>query len=161
VDGGHYTELASYLSSYLELKKTRTKWNGDDVMVCPAFKRVVKKLGDGPVYELNIHVPMGPEGADRQPFGYPNSLYPDVFGTNLDFPPMRLAALADIRDAQGQPAQSATWMLKDADQEISQVKTWAQYYQLPARRVHGKHRNALFFDFHVERVDVGDNPKNP
>lgn len=155
VDGGHRTQLTSYISSYLDLKKTRTKWNGDDVFVCPAFKRVVKRLGNAPVYRLRIEVPMGEAGNRGMPFGYPNSLNPDLYETESDFPPMRLVSLADIRDANGRPAQSSTWMLKDADQDQGETVVQTSEYlpNLPATRVHKSHRNALFFDLHVAPVD--------
>lgn len=156
VNEGHTTQLASYLSPYLALKRTRTKWDGDDVFVCPAFKRVVKKLGDAPVYRLNISVPIGDAQTFRQPFGYPNSYNSKLFGTNKDFPPLPLVSLANVRDENGLPASTTTWMLKDIDQEEGESVVQSSEYlnNLPAKRVHGSHRNALFFDFHVAKVDT-------
>lgn len=156
VNEGHATQLASYLSPYLELKRSRTKWEGNDVFVCPAFKRIVKKLGDAPVYRLNISVPIGDGQTIRQPFGYPNSYNPKLFGTTKDFPPLTLINLSDVRDENGAPATSTTWMMKDIDQDegLSIIQTSEYLPNLPSKRVHETHRNALFFDFHVGKVDI-------
>jgi prepilin-type N-terminal cleavage/methylation domain-containing protein/prepilin-type processing-associated H-X9-DG protein len=154
VNLGDPTQLASYLQPYLEVKQTRTKWNGTDVFVCPAFKKAVKTLGESPVYAINIRVPFGDELREHPPFGYPSSYFPQTFQTNVDFPPLRVALLAEIRDADGLPATSSTWLMMDADRQNERFqKENADLSSLTPHKVHGTHRNALFFDFHVARVD--------
>jgi len=150
-------QLAWQLADYLNLDKSRLKLGGPDVFVCPAYRRAMKakglRVGDAAVYRLNIKVSMNGEPA-LPPFGYPNSRYPDVFGTRTDYPPMHQARLGDITDEKGAPAQSSTWMLKDTDKlAAGTVIDPLGYSPLADSMVHGSHRNALFFDFHVGRTD--------
>lgn len=98
---------------------------------------------------------MGPDLKKCAPFGYLNSEYPALYGTSIDFPPMRLAELSEIRDQEGRPARTTTWMMKDIDYEdlIMQQHVMEFTPYLPPSRVHGDHRNAIFFDFHMEKID--------
>jgi prepilin-type N-terminal cleavage/methylation domain-containing protein/prepilin-type processing-associated H-X9-DG protein len=155
-NGGDPTQLASYLQPYLALKKTRTKWDGTDVFVCPAYKSVKKGVGDSPAYALNIRVPMGEELTERPPFGYPCAIYPNTFKTNATMWPLRMVELPEIRGTNGSPAQASTWLMMDADQQNERFKNEpADLRSLPPYKVHRTHRNALFFDFHVARIDFG------
>ncbi|HEY5233163.1 MAG TPA: Type II secretory pathway pseudopilin PulG-like protein, partial [Verrucomicrobiae bacterium] len=48
-----------------------------------------------------------------------------------------------------------SWAMTDADQE--NAATGGRYYDfLPVKPTHGKVRNQLFFDWHVEAVKVSD-----
>jgi prepilin-type N-terminal cleavage/methylation domain-containing protein/prepilin-type processing-associated H-X9-DG protein len=151
------TQLSQVLADYLLLDKTRTKVFHDDVFVCPAFKRAVKVLGNAPVLTLNIRVSMDGNPQPLPPFGYPSGDFPSTFGTSKVFKPLHSLDLARIVDEDNKPAQSSTWMLMDVDQlspQFTQGTDGASArHKLPANRVHGNHRNALFFDFHVGRVD--------
>lgn len=147
-------QLSYVLLDYLSVDKTLTKVGKKDVFVCPAFRRVVKKLGSTPVYQLNITVTMDGTSELRQPFGYPNSGYPETFGKDEDESPMRLVDLMRITDTNGQPARTTTWMLKDHDkQPPHQQANLSSFSSSPTKMVHRRHRNALFFDFHVEKTD--------
>lgn len=152
------TQLALYLESYLELDATITKVRRPDVFLCPAFKRVIRQMGesvgDSPVYLLNVHVNMNGAPA-LPPFGYPNKRYPQTFGAAADYPPMRLAQLAALTDEANRSASTTTWMLKDIDQleYPNGSKNQAGVKMLPATMVHGNHRNVVFFDFHAEHAD--------
>lgn len=154
INNGDPTQLASYVQPYLALKKTSTKWNGDDVFVCPAFKKAVKVLGDSPVYALNIRVRMGEDLQEYPPFGYPCESFPGTFKTSINILPLRLVNLSEIRDTKGLAAQSSTWLMMDADQENERFQREnADLSSLTPLKVHVSHRNALFFDFHVARID--------
>jgi len=147
-------QLSYVLLDYLAVDKTLTKVGKKDVFVCPGFRRVVKKLGSTPVYQLNITVTMDGSPEYRQPFGYPNSGYPDTFGTSDDVAPMRITDLTRITDKDGRPARMTTWMLKDHDKQPPyQDANLSSFSSSPAKMVHRTHRNALFFDFHVEKTD--------
>lgn len=156
VNGGDSTQLASYVQPYLDIEKTRTKKGGDDVFVCPSYKRAVRnKIGSSPVYRMNVEVRMRDLAGTHAPFGYPNRLHPVVFNTNKDFPPMRLTALAEIVDEAGRPARTSVWAMKDVDESDPIFAIYSHEYGagVPKTMVHKTHRNALFFDFHVEAVD--------
>ena len=149
------TQLSRVLVDYLNVDATRQKVGRVDVFICPAFKRVVKKFGDSPVYALRNTVKMDGADQDMLPFGYPCSDFPATFGTNKDFPPMRLADLGRITDSEGRAAQATTWMLKDVDKlGPGFLESLYSLPGLPKKMVHGKHRNALFYDFHVAAVDA-------
>lgn len=146
--------LRDYLPVDMTLNKSGEKAVKKDVFVCPGFRRVVKKLGSLPVYQLNITVTMDGAPEYRQPFGYPNSEYRETFGRRDDVPPMRLVDLPRITDKDGRPAQMTTWMLKDYDkQPPRQDAVLSSFANAPAKMVHRTHRNTLFFDFHVEKTD--------
>jgi len=149
------SQLSFYLVDYLKLDASKTKYRHNDVFVCPAYRRSMKQIGNGPVYTLNIHVPMEGANTPQQPFGYPNKQYPAMFGAPKDFPVMKLARLGQIVDSNGLGAASRTWMLKDIDQEDRRLQelSLGASSSFPKRRVHGDYRNAIFFDFHVEPVD--------
>jgi prepilin-type processing-associated H-X9-DG protein len=158
VNGGDPSQLASYVLPYLELKKIRTAAKGYDVFLCPAFKRAVQAIGFTPVYAVNIRVPMGEELQEYPPFGYPGDSFPETFNSDEIFPPLRLVNLSEIRDANGSAAQTSTWLMMDADQENERFKKedW-DLSALTPKKVHDNHRNALFFDFHVAKVDYDTN----
>ena len=89
--------------------------------------------------------------------GYGQSAWGDAA---LQQQPLRQAALANFAEdtKDGHPLNLAeTWAIKDADQayfaEINEpgAKSAAGLLPVPA---HGDHRNALFHDFHVARVQV-------
>ncbi len=150
-------QLSWHIADYLELQKRRKKDRGRlDVFVCPGYAKAVKQIGDAPVYTLNIEVHLGGEDRPLPPFGYPNSLHNVVFKTDSDYMPMKSVRLADIVDEEGRPARSTTWMLMDADQLDPRFARYqaANISSLPAARVHGAHRNTLFFDFHVGRTGL-------
>ncbi len=154
------SQLSKILADYLAVYARRKKLTDDgknivsDVFVCPAFKRAVGVLGDAPVYSLNIYVTMRDGAAPVPPFGYPCDDFPKTFGTSKNIQPLKRTSLADIVDAEGRPAQTSTWMLKDVDQQASQFGEFTSIKsKLPKTMVHGRHRNALFFDFHVGAVD--------
>jgi len=153
----HYSQLCTYVADYLPIDKSHFK-RREDVFLCPAYKRAMlalgKEIGASPVYMVNIEVPIRNGAAFVTPFGYANAINPGTFGTRRNFPPLRWAALSDISDKQG-PALSRTWMMKDVDQltPIRETKEFRVPAGLPRARVHGGHRNAIYFDLHAARTD--------
>ncbi|MFA7343547.1 MAG: type II secretion system protein [Terrimicrobiaceae bacterium] len=149
-------QITWHLRDYLELDKTRGKTGRADVFMCPAYLRAGRKAANfkpynSPVYGMNIQVPMEGETRVQQPFGYANSWEPNTFRQIRDYPPMRLADLDRIRDAQGRPARSTTWAMRDVDRQDGRFDGLGtpSILATPATPVHGDRRNALFFDFHV------------
>jgi len=153
------SQITWHLRDYLELDKTMGKTGRDDVFMCPAYVRAARKAGNfkpysSPVYGMNIQVPMEGETRLQQPFGYANSSEPNTFRQIRDYPPMRLIDLDRIRDAQGRPARSTTWAMRDVDRQDGRLDGLgtSSTSAIPATPVHGDRRNALFFDFHVEAM---------
>ncbi len=75
---------------------------------------------------------------------------PDSTGgpNSFNSSPMTVAALNALIDP------TTTWAVQDADQGKDSYASSAP--QFPAKPVHKKVRNRLFFDFHVEPVPVTD-----
>lgn len=156
-----YSQLSRFVADYLNLDRDSRKRRAD-VFVCPAFRALIgERVAVVPVYRVNAHVTMRGFQGPQPPFGYPNSQFPDVYNTRLDFMPMKAVKLADIVDEQGNPAQATTFAIKDmdaADAYYSQfLKSYGKTGLLP-KKAHGDRRNALFFDFHVEAVDFSPTP---
>ena len=118
---------------------------GKNLFRCPAAARQFRDPKT-PAYIVNmLPVP-----------GYNQSAWGDAAQQQE---PLSQAALTNWHDAQtdGRPLNLAEiWAIKDADQEyfreignqLDDVK------DLPPTPAHGAHRNALFHDFHVGRVEV-------
>jgi hypothetical protein len=151
------TQLSYHLKNYLNVDPTMQK-RRSDVFLCMAHKRVMRErgmaVGETAVYQLNIRVYMGGEPS-FPPFGYPNTRYPNAFGTNVNYLPMKKVRLAELTDENGNPAVASTWLLRDADKKgVTKFSDAAAYSGYPDDRVHRMHRNSLFYDFHVARTDV-------
>lgn len=154
--GSSYShQLTYHLGEYLNLNLKSRVLNPQEPFVCPAFYKAPRKTGLVPAFVLNISVPLRDRDKPQQLFGYPNRDYPTLFGNIPNFPVMKIHQFSEIVDSNGFAAASRTWMLKDIDQQ----DPWLQNFPLsaspsfPQKPVHGDHRNALFFDFHVEAVD--------
>ncbi len=148
------TTLAWILRDYLDVDENRRK-KRLDVFVCPATFRITHNTSDAPHYLVNVFVPMRDSTVLHQPFGYP---FEKIAGNNnktpaAEFSPMRLEQLSDICDENGAPAAASTWAMKDADRLLPVFRGWSYERLLPEQKVHSTHRNALFFDFHVGKVD--------
>jgi prepilin-type processing-associated H-X9-DG protein len=83
------------------------------------------------------------QGVLTRPFGYPNSKLAVV---GPDEAPKKLSEIM---------SPSLSWVMTDADQE--NASSGGVYYDLlPETPAHGRVRNQLFFDWHVEAVQVAD-----
>lgn len=148
--------LACRIVNYIEVEHTRFK-KKEDVFVCPATFRLTRNTSDAPHFVANALVPMTDSLLLHQPFGYPfeefRNTIPKIKTT--DYEPMPLSRLTDICDENGPGAAARTWAIKDADRLADKVFRGQPYESLlPASKVHGTHRNALFFDFHVGKTDA-------
>jgi hypothetical protein len=174
--GGDSKALATHLEDYLAIIKSQWK-TGGDVFRCPANRRlVISRPQETPVFMVNTEVPMNGRVGPQAPFGYPNKHYAnyrynlaggilrdvviDKNGNPQDELPVNLTALDQIVDAQGHPARNKTWAVKDVDQleKVFEREKSSYRTRLPKKMAHGSHRNALFFDFRVGRVDELNQP---
>lgn len=116
-----------------------------DLFLCPAAARELRAR-KAPTYIVN----MLPVPGFNQPVWGAAALGQD---------PLRLSALTNWNEAEigGRPLGMAElWAIKDGDQRYFQeigAETDA-VRDLPLQPAHGGHRNALFFDFHVARVEI-------
>lgn len=152
-------QLSLHLVDYLAVNKRSTK-DRIDVFVCPAYRKAVKRIGDGPVYMMNVAVSVSESSSPAFPFGYANSTDSRTFGTTKDYPPLKITQLSNLVDEEGFLATTKTWAMKDIDQEEEGLKKYqlGVFSTFPKKKVHGDHRNALFYDFHVEAVDHDSSP---
>ncbi|HEX8296007.1 MAG TPA: type II secretion system protein [Chthoniobacteraceae bacterium] len=150
-------QLARRLAKYVGLDEEKgSKVTGEkgNIFVCPSYAKVVPRL-DGPVYVLSSKKI---EAYDQSPFG-------DASGGKS---PLKKAVLStwteDGKEGADRPVDlTRTWALKDADQE--DFKEGAEgapddLSKMPLKPVHGEHRNALFYDWHVGKLDVDPKKKD-
>ena len=140
--------LARLLENYLGTPGPASAGGGRQAALfqCPAAARAAHGRAT-PSYLANmLPVP-----------GYGQSAWGDAA---LHQEPLRQAALTNLSDdlKDGRPLNLAeVWAVKDADQayfqEINEPSAKAAEGLLPTP-AHGDHRNALFHDFHVARVQV-------
>ncbi len=145
-DGRTPGSLARLLENYLATSGAAAGGRQSALFLCPAAARAASGQ-PVPGYLANmLAVP-----------GYGQSAWGDAA---LHQEPLRQVALGNLAEdtKDGQPLSLAeVWALKDADQayfqEIHDPSAAAAAGLLPTP-AHGGHRNALFLDFHVARVQV-------
>lgn len=69
-------------------------------------------------------------------------------------PPIRVTEFEE----RGVPKAGSAWLIADADLEFPAVG--GTFWRVPAKPVHGGHRNAIFCDLHVGRMDLNNLPLN-
>jgi prepilin-type N-terminal cleavage/methylation domain-containing protein/prepilin-type processing-associated H-X9-DG protein len=136
--------LVYHLSPYLGLPAPSAKPVVSELFYCPSFRRLAPNVG-GPAGRVSLMV--NPDidansGPSVLPFGYP------LEGLAEPQRPRRLPELEEY----GSP--SDLYALTDVDQQNIAADGNPWYDQLPARPVHGRMRNQLFFDWHTEGVRV-------
>ena len=142
-------QLTRRLAKYLPQPTNSTPNERNSIFVCPSFARQVPKL-DAPVYVLNPR-PMNTEG--KLPFGDPDKQSAPVKKATL-------STWIDTESTNGeQPLDlSQTWAIKDADLQsfanVRYVPAAAAAGPQPKTPVHRDHRNALFYDWHVGKLDA-------
>lgn len=156
--------LTTIIWNYTDVDKTVAVKKREDVFVCPAYGALIRRKFRGdysafPGYVLNAQVPMLNDTLRHQPFGYPGMQIRYLGQPVQETAPMRLNALPNIGDVDGQKNASTVWALKDADALDSMAQALGSpAANLPKQMIHGQHRNALFFDFHVGAIDAHDEP---
>ena len=159
----HEGTLAEKLEKYLDLQqeapgagKPGTEQR-NTVLVCPSWKRVMKEQ-DVPVYVMNFR--------DQIPSQEGSGLQPPWGSVEEGSEPVTKAALTtwpktrETEDNKNQEYMdlSRTWAMKDADQEdfVNEQPAPPSAAQMPLKPVHGDHRNVLFYDFHVGKMETDD-----
>jgi prepilin-type N-terminal cleavage/methylation domain-containing protein len=160
-------QLSELLEKYLELEDKQTgKVAASDqrttVMICPSWARVMKQQ-DTPVYVMNFDDRFPDENGaagGQVPWG-------DIDGGTQ---PVKKAALSEWKQTRApEPGENLaemvnlaeTHVMKDSDQEDYTTRRESKppfIGQLPPKPVHSTHRNALFYDFHVGRLNLEDKP---
>lgn len=148
--------LARLLARYLDVaerKDAAEKSSVPDranVFTCPSYEKAVPKK-DGPCYVLNAEKMTGygqtPWGDAA--VGGEEALKRNVLATWTE----------DTQAGRDQPVNvMQVWALKDADQEaFKEAQTKPDGHDKMAKLpVHGDHRNALFYDWHVARMPLDD-----
>lgn len=159
-EGTDKNQLVWLVAKYIGLPENpdaNTRLDKGNIFICPSYERQVPKL-DGPVYVMN---PLKIKEIDQSPFGEPKE--------NKE--PVKKAMLAswmdDTTSTTDRPQNlSRVWVLKDADQENFEKGNDAKpegLDKMPLKSVHGDHRNALFYDWHVGQLNADpkhlDEPK--
>jgi prepilin-type N-terminal cleavage/methylation domain-containing protein len=139
---GDKYHLIYYLATYLGLPAPDSQSRLAKVFFCPAFERYgynVTTISNRVCY--GVYATGYCTNLDFRPFGYP----PDPTQER----PHR------ITDIQSQAPPTDVWSLIDLDKVAvtSTANSWEA--QLPAQPVHGRVRDALFFDMHVGTRKVG------
>jgi len=149
--------LEKYLDTSDKEKNSASKGEKASVMLCPSWARVMKTR-KAPVYIMNFEDRLE-DHDNRPPWG-------DVAN---DTPPVRKTMLTAWRDtnpltkSEDREMVNLTqrWAMKDADQEDFRGAPKQPDFkgELTPKPVHGDHRNALFYDFHVGKLDLDDKVK--
>jgi hypothetical protein len=134
-----------YVSTYLGLPEPSGKMQVANIFICPAFRRASGDSGlmiGRKVYLLNDDVH---PGSDRiPPFGYPPT--PD---SSYEAPPLKMTVFDNHRPP------SILFAISDLDQSHPKLNPgigWNHELDKIVPPVHGKVRNHLFFDWHVQAV---------
>ena len=140
-------QLLKYIAKYLEQRADSADGAGDasTIFTFPAWQRNTDRATDSPVFFINNEV--------ARPFDQP------VWGDNGK-PPLKLAQLKEWQRAvagKDGPANLAkVWALTEADRELAKLlglnAPWVQ--RLPPKALHYNHRNALYFDWHVDTLGL-------
>lgn len=143
--------LLYHFASYLGKPQPSSTVQGVEVAVCPASAKISHIDLNGPLstklqqplsFIVSITVTNVKDDVVTRPFGYPYKQLPSSDGGTTNEPPKKLK---EIR------SPSTSWAIVDADQ--MNAVSLAQYYNyIPVVKAHGKVRNQLFFDWHVEAV---------
>lgn len=133
--------LTMFLAPYFDVPTDATPPIRVEIMIPPAFP--YDELGSQPrTYVANTEA----ENPNASDVVNPWGVHPNLAQSESDSVPMRRHQLVD-------PAK--TWALMDADQEHPRVSSTSWKSSTPEQPIHGGVRHALFFDGHVEAVDVG------
>ncbi len=152
------TALVNFIGSYIGIM-ARTPGaihKGETVTTCPGFVREVRGV-ILPSYVMNFadqlpalnQSPWGEAGAGTKPVQLANlTAWEDTVTTGTH-----------IASENGQRNLTRTWAIKDADKDSFKGMTGGAVGGLPDKPVHKDFRNALFYDWHVGKIDLDDNPK--
>ena len=139
--------LITKLAKYLQMPTTSADPASSDrfnPMLCPSYEKAVLRK-DGPSFLIN---PDQISQLEQTPWG------------NVDEgkEPVRKSVLTTLTEttSEGKDQQiklARIWAMKDADREGAGGVSAGNMAMKP---VHGDHRNALFYDWHVEKMPLDD-----
>lgn len=140
-------QLIYHLAEPLSLPEPTGNPYVAQVFICPAFRKYAPgasgSLVGRPVYFLNDDVDRD-AASNVRPFGWPQGAIPG----SPEIPALKYEALNNY----GSP--SSLYAITDIDKALPFVDTsvisW--WDDVPEQIVHGRTRNQLFFDWHVEAV---------
>jgi prepilin-type N-terminal cleavage/methylation domain-containing protein/prepilin-type processing-associated H-X9-DG protein len=143
--------LLRYLATYLGQPAPSAEVKGVELATCPESAALTKMSLSGNLsttlrqplsFILSISVTNVKDDVVTRPFGYPYKSLPNSNGQTTNEPPKKLH---EIR------SPTTSWAMVDADQ--MNAISLAQYYTfIPVNKAHGRVRNNLFFDWHVEAL---------
>jgi prepilin-type N-terminal cleavage/methylation domain-containing protein/prepilin-type processing-associated H-X9-DG protein len=153
-DDQYDTRLPYFIATYFGMPAPSATTRTLVVARCPAAVRrwteppsgTPLESVDRPVSFLVTRAVTNAAGKVTYPFGYPfaGGLPGGVGNQGTNEIPKKMSELV-------QPA--STWAIMDADQR--NATSWARFYPfLPPQPSHGKSRNRLYFDWHVEAMRV-------
>ena len=130
-------QLIHYLADYTTFTTTNEEPPRAQMFLCPAFVNEISET-NARCYEVRISKLEMTNGQEEAPFGYPSGNAEDAAD-----PPKILSRIAD---------PSRQWMIQDLDQIGTPGYRGSPL--APVEPVHGNVRNTLFFDGHVEALEV-------
>ena len=140
-------QLLKYIAKYLEqpANSPDAGENASTLFTFPAWQRNSDRTTDSPVFLINNEI--------AAPFDQP------VWGGTGKLP-LKQSQFAEWRRPIGgreKPAEPARiWALTEADREIAKIlgikEGWVE--RMPPRALHYNHRNALYFDWHVDTLGL-------
>ena len=152
--------LVKKVAKYIGLPenpKADTPLDKGNIFICPSYERQVRTL-DGPVYVMNSKKIVD---LDQSPWGDPTGNKEPLKKTMLS------NWMEEGTSTNARPVDlTRTWAMKDADQQDFATNSGPQpngLDKMALKPVHGDHRNALFYDWHVGKLDADplkkDEPK--
>lgn len=142
-DGRYRLNLAYYLATHLSLPPPDAEERLAKVFLCPGFERFNRNCGTNPATFTCYIITYTNAGLSFLPFGYQTGL-----GSSAQ-PPHKLS------DIQAERSLSEVWTLVDVDKVLSTNPAVSWQAQLPDQPVHGRGRNLLYFDAHVDTKRAG------
>ena len=143
------TRLPFYLATHAGLPAPSPTPHSMALARCPSAERHWTEAPAG-TPPMDLHQPLSyitsiqvttVQGILTRPFGYPNS---QLSSGGVDEAPKKTRQIANT---------SGSWAMTDADQE--NASPGGVYYDLlPKKPAHGRVRNQLFFDWHIEAVSA-------
>jgi len=138
---GEQERLTFYLAPYLDVPPGISERFLVEAMVPPAYPLQELAVTEPRTYIVNDAIPtrLHPDGANLW------GAHPALAQNPGDSTPGRLSQISN---------PGAAWAVMDADQQHPRVSEAPWAANTPENPIHGNVRHALFFDGHVEAVDL-------
>lgn len=147
VNGEVAAYLASYIAGYVGIPEAASgplpslaeARRNAGIFYCPAFGPEAK---NGMVNSYFMRWKIAAMGTSMPPWGN--------YGTSTPQVPKSVLAIPD---------RANTWAISDLDQKCPDLPAESWVANTPVKPVHGKTRNALFFDWHVAKISETGEPQ--